>query len=118
MIDTELLERLAGLARLGLSDKEQASLRKELESILAHFQAIQEVDTEGVEPLSHVLMDSGEPAADVIAPFDDARARLVPLSKNHREGFFVVPRVVEGPRPGTAAENTTSHDADPGDEDD
>ena len=117
MIDNELLERLAGLARLGLSEKEQASLRKELESILAHFQSIQEVDTEGVEPLAHVLMDSGEPAADIVAPFDDARARLVPLSANHREGFFVVPRVVEGPQPEASADLTTVHDADPGDED-
>jgi aspartyl-tRNA(Asn)/glutamyl-tRNA(Gln) amidotransferase subunit C len=97
MIDTELLERLAGLARLGLSTKEQAALRDELEAILEHFKAIQDVDTEGVAPLAHVLSNVGEPAADEVDPYPDARARLVDLSASHREGFFVVPRVVEGP---------------------
>lgn len=111
MIDTELLERLAGLSRLGLSKEEQAALAKELESILGHFQAIQDVDTENVPPLAHVLTAAGEPAADVVEPFDEARARLVDLSSSHREGFFVVPKVVDGPERETEGELL---DEDPG----
>ena len=80
MIDAELLKTVAGLARLGLTPSESRSLQAELSTILEHFQAIQEVDTEGVEPLAHVMTAHGEAAEDVPEPFDDALVRLVPLA--------------------------------------
>ena len=95
LIDADMLHSVAQLSRLGLSPAETRALQAELVSILDHFQAIQQVDTEGVEPLAHVLVAHGEPGADEVRPWEGPRETLVPLSANHREGFFVVPRVLE-----------------------
>ncbi len=115
-IDKELIERLAGLARLGLAEDERETLRDELESLLGHFQALQEVDTEGVEPLAHVLTATGEPGVDAVDPFEHARDRLVDAAAVHREGFFVVPRVVEGPEREATDDDAAPVDPDPADE--
>ncbi len=97
MIETDLIQRIARLARLGLPAREIEALGSELTAILKHFEAIQDVPTEGIEPLTHVFADHGQPQADVVRPFADARALLVGLSQDPREGFFVVPKVLEGP---------------------
>jgi len=93
---------IARLARLGLSAEELRAAAGQLAGILEHFRALQGVDTAGVEPLVHTLEASGEPAEDVVAPFADARTRLLGLTPHAREGFLVVPRVLEadfGPEP-------------------
>jgi aspartyl/glutamyl-tRNA(Asn/Gln) amidotransferase C subunit len=93
---------IARLARLGLSDAELRAAAGQLAGILDHFRALQGVDTTGVEPLVHTLEAPGAPAADVPAPFPDARERLLALTPHAREGFLVVPRVMEadfGPEP-------------------
>ena len=62
------VRHIAKLARLNLSDNEVERFTKELTSILAYVDALQKVDTAGVEPtanitgLSHALRD------DVIRP--------------------------------------------------
>jgi aspartyl-tRNA(Asn)/glutamyl-tRNA(Gln) amidotransferase subunit C len=94
---------IAKLARLGLTEPEQRSAAAELAGILAHFRALQGVDTQGVEPLLHTLETPGVPAADVVVPCADARERLLSLTAHAREGFLVVPRVLEADfGPGTA----------------
>jgi len=97
MIDSELIQRIARLARLGLPAPELASLETELTAILKHFQAIQDVPTDGVEPLTHVFAEHGQARADRIEPCERSRELLVDLSHGPREGFYVVPKVLEGP---------------------
>ena len=93
---------IAKLARLGLPEAELHAAAGQLAGILEHFRALQGVDTHGVEPLVHTLDTPGAPAADVVAPFADARERLLALTAHAREGFLVVPRVLDadfGPEP-------------------
>jgi aspartyl-tRNA(Asn)/glutamyl-tRNA(Gln) amidotransferase subunit C len=94
-IDAATVARVAQLARLGLDAAELARTAAQLDTILQHFRALQGVDTTGVEPLVHALDSSGEPAADVIAPFPQPRATLLSLTEHAREGFFVVPAVLD-----------------------
>lgn|GEM_PF-45539 len=94
-IDVGFVARVADLARLSLSQEELAATTDDLRAILGHFEAIGAVDTEGVEPLAHVLSSSGRPAADEVAPFPDARVRITANTDHAREGFFVVPRVLD-----------------------
>lgn len=42
------VQRIAGLARVGLSADEQARAAQQISSILAHFSVIQKIDTQGV----------------------------------------------------------------------
>ena len=95
LIDPDLVRRVARLARLGLPPAELAAARSQLATILGHFQALQEVDSHGVEPLVHALEQPGEAAADAVAAHPDPRGSLLPLTRFAREGFFVVPRVVD-----------------------
>ena len=95
MSDPELVRRVARLARLGLPPAELAAAGSQLATILGHFRALQDVDTGGVEPLVHAVDRPGEAAPDAVAPFADPRRALLALTPAAREGFFVVPRVVD-----------------------
>lgn len=93
--DPELVRRVARLARLGLPPSEMTAAAGQLTTILGHFRALQDVDTAGVEPLVHAVDRPGEAAADTIVAFPDPRRSLLPLTAHAREGFFVVPRVLD-----------------------
>jgi aspartyl-tRNA(Asn)/glutamyl-tRNA(Gln) amidotransferase subunit C len=94
-LDADLVRRVAQLARLGLDEREIEGLTRQLADLLGHFEALQGVDTSGVEPLVHALDTRGTAADDAPAGCDDARASLLPLTAHAREGFYVVPRVLE-----------------------
>ncbi|MDX9864554.1 MAG: Asp-tRNA(Asn)/Glu-tRNA(Gln) amidotransferase subunit GatC [Anaerolineaceae bacterium] len=49
------VEHIAKLARLTLTDEEKALYGEQLSAILAHFAALEKVDTDHVSPLSSVL---------------------------------------------------------------
>ena len=51
----EEVEHVALLARLRLSDEERERFTTQLNSILEHFEQLQELDTSGVEPMSHAV---------------------------------------------------------------
>ena len=85
---------IAHLARVALSEQDVAKFQEQLSDILAHFEALQAVDTEGVEPTSHPL-----PLASVMRP-DEVRSSLpredvlanAPLAE---DGLFSVRAVLE-----------------------
>jgi aspartyl-tRNA(Asn)/glutamyl-tRNA(Gln) amidotransferase subunit C len=54
MISDSEIKKLAGLARIALSDKELADYAAKLDSILEYVKELQGIDTSEVEPLSHV----------------------------------------------------------------
>jgi aspartyl-tRNA(Asn)/glutamyl-tRNA(Gln) amidotransferase subunit C len=94
-LDADLVRRVALLARLGLDESELEGLSRQLADLLGHFEALQAVDTTGVDPLVHALDTRGSAADDAPAGCGDARASLLPLTRHAREGFYVVPRVLE-----------------------
>lgn len=85
-ITKKSLEHLADLAKLELTEKEEAKFLKDLESILGYFKELQEVDTEGVQPLTggtslkNVFREDGAtksslPADPVVDAFPDKENR-------------------------------------------
>ena len=48
------VEHIAGLARIGLSDKEKEKMAVEMGAILGYIDKLKEVDTDGVEPIAHI----------------------------------------------------------------
>ena len=60
------VRHIAKLARLTLSDQEVEKFSKELSSILAYVELLQEVDTKGVEPTAHVTGLSNELREDTV----------------------------------------------------
>ncbi|HEX9136539.1 MAG TPA: Asp-tRNA(Asn)/Glu-tRNA(Gln) amidotransferase subunit GatC, partial [Nitrospirota bacterium] len=54
-ITKQEVEHVARLARLELSEKEKETLTDQLSNILTYVEQLNELDTKGVEPTSHVL---------------------------------------------------------------
>jgi len=87
------VEHIAELARLALTDSEKKTYTGQLNSILAYMEKLNELDTTGVEPLSHVLevtnvMRNDEQTGSLPAAKDLGNA------PDRTEKFFRVPRVV------------------------
>ena len=55
MIDLKTVQQVASLARIHLSEEELRAFTPQLDKLLNYFQELQKVDTEKVDPTSHVL---------------------------------------------------------------
>jgi aspartyl-tRNA(Asn)/glutamyl-tRNA(Gln) amidotransferase subunit C len=92
------VEKVAKLARLELSNSEQAAFAKQLSQVLTHVETLKQYDTTGVEPMSRVLKQ-----VNVFRP-DDVRPslsvdRAVANAPESADGFFVVPKIIEDRQP-------------------
>lgn len=91
------VDRIAQLARLELTSDERALFTRQLAGILAYAEQVQQVDTSGVPPTSHVCATAASPRDDQERPSlsrDDALAAAP--EANRAAGLFKVPRVLGG----------------------
>lgn len=93
-IDESTAARVAKLARIRVEPAELPALAAEFSAILGFIEQLNEVDVEGVEPMTSVTPMRLRRRADVV---DDANmaARVLSNAPDAREGFFAVPKVVE-----------------------
>ncbi len=93
-VDLNEVEHVAMLARIELSDKEREICSEQLSSILAFFDRLKEVDTEGVPPTSHVLDLTNALRPDECAPSLDMEEALG--NAPDRSGrFYKVPKIID-----------------------
>jgi aspartyl-tRNA(Asn)/glutamyl-tRNA(Gln) amidotransferase subunit C len=91
------VERVAQLAHLELTPEEKVRMQKDLNAILDYVAELNEVDSAGVEPLTHVSELSnvtGEPRQDQLEPSLD-RAAVMHEAPESNGSFFKVPKVIE-----------------------
>ncbi len=103
-IDVDTVAKIARLARLKVPEAEQPQLARELSGILTWIEQLNEVNTQGVEPLSSVsdvtlpmredAVTDGGIAAKVLANAPGGAVWLDPADPD-AGGFFTVPKVVE-----------------------
>ena len=93
-LSKEEVEHVALLARLELSDEEKERLTGHLNQIMVHFEKLQQLDTEQVEPTSHSIPVENVYREDVVGPCLPAED-AVSNAPEARDDYFVVPRVVE-----------------------
>lgn len=90
------IERTARLARIKLTEEEKTTLTNDLEKIVAHVETLGKLDTEHVEPTSHVLNIENVYRDDVVITQDTAKAVLEALPEDCKEPpFFKVPKIIE-----------------------
>ncbi len=89
------VQKIAGLARLDLSPAEVELFARQLADILAYADEIQQVDTTGVRPTSHVLAQGPAWRGDDPAPSleRDAVLKQAP-GTSPSTGVFKVPKVL------------------------
>jgi aspartyl-tRNA(Asn)/glutamyl-tRNA(Gln) amidotransferase subunit C len=93
-VDADTVRRIAHLARIAVADSEVENLRAELNAMLAFVEQLQEVNVEGVEPMTSVTPMVMKKRADVVTDGGIAEniVKNAPQSDDH---FFLVPKVVE-----------------------
>ena len=89
------VRHVAMLARLALTDAEVTALRDDLNSILGHIDTIQQLDLEGVTPMTHAVPVTNVTRSDVIVPglSHDAALMNAPAQE---AGAFLIPQIVGG----------------------
>jgi aspartyl-tRNA(Asn)/glutamyl-tRNA(Gln) amidotransferase subunit C len=93
-VDTTTVRRIAHLARIAVADDEVEHLKNELNGILAFVELLQEVNVEGVEPMTSVTPMAMKKREDVVndGGIADDIVKNAPATEDH---FFLVPKVVE-----------------------
>ena len=93
-VDKDTVKRVAKLARISVSDAEAEGLQGELNTILGFVEQLNEVDVEGVVPMTSVTPMTMRKREDAVTDGDKAGDIVAnaPLTEDH---YFVVPRVVE-----------------------
>lgn len=88
------VEHVAELARLELTESEKAQFTEQMNTILKYVDKLNELDTAGIEPTTHVLSLVNRMRDDTVRP-------SLPIEKVHlnspeeEDGHFKVPAVLE-----------------------
>lgn len=93
-ITEETIKYVAALAKLNVNEEEKNKIAQELDHILDYIETMNELDTEGVEPMSHVLPLKNVFREDKVLNKPD-REVLLANAPVKKEGSFVVPRTIE-----------------------
>jgi aspartyl-tRNA(Asn)/glutamyl-tRNA(Gln) amidotransferase subunit C len=89
------VEHVAHLARLSLNEEEKETFTKNLDSILSFVAKLDELDTEGVAPTSHVLPLKNVVREDKVRPSLPVEETLKNTAA-HKNQQVKVPSVLEG----------------------
>ena len=93
-IDVKTAARVAHLARIRVEDEALPKLADELSAILGFMEQLNEVDVDGVEPMTSVTPMNAPQREDVVND-GGIQERILANAPDAREGFFSVPKVVE-----------------------
>ncbi len=94
VISDETMEYVAILAKLELSPEEKEAAKRDMGRMLDYIDKLNELDTEGVEPMSHVFPVNNVFREDVVANGDD-RENILRNAPKQKDGAFQVPKTVE-----------------------
>lgn len=93
-LDTDTVRRIARLARIAIAEDQLEPLAGELSNILGWVEQLNEVNTEGVAPMTSVV--------EVVLPMRDDKVtdggypdKVLANAPAGEPGFFTVPKVVE-----------------------
>ncbi len=94
VISDETIEYVGILAQLELTDEDKENAKKDMAAMLDHIDKLSELDTTGVEPMSHVFPVENVMREDVVTNGDGSDNTLKNAPERH-ETAFVVPKTVE-----------------------
>lgn len=93
-LDTETVRRIAHLARVRVPEADLEPLAGELSNILTWVEQLNEVDTDGVPPMTSVVAMTLPMREDVVSD-GGKQADILKNAPAGSPGFFAVPKVVE-----------------------
>lgn len=94
MIDIKLVDYISQLSRLELETEEKQAMTAQLEQIISYMDVLNRLDTQDVEPMSHVFPVKNVLREDEVLSSQD-RAELLAGSPAGDPEAFLVPKAVE-----------------------
>ena len=94
IISDETIEYVGILAKLELSDEEKEAAKQDMGRMLDYIDKLNELDTTGVEPMSHVFPVTNVFREDVVTNGDE-RDKILLNAPEQKDGAFKVPKTVE-----------------------
>lgn len=88
------VRKIAFLARIRVPDDRLEPLAGELNNIVGWVEQLQEVDTDGVEPMTSVV-DIETPMRDDVVSDGNVTEKVLANAPDRNDAFFGVPKVVE-----------------------
>lgn len=93
-IDLETARRVAKLARIRVPEENLPGLAEQLSGILTFMEQLNEVDVDGIEPMTSVTPMRLKRRQDGVTD-GNMQDKILANAPDAREGFFAVPKVVE-----------------------
>lgn len=93
-VDLATVRKIAGLARIAVSDAEAEALVPELNNILGWIEQLAEVDTSGIAPMAEVIPNTLRLRDDIVTD-GGIRDQILANAPAPEHGFFGVPKVIE-----------------------
>ncbi len=92
-IDTKLIEKVAQVARLNLTESEIEKFAPQLNDVMQAFSSLQQIDTQGVEPSFHPIPLKDAVREDI--PSDSlSQEEALSLTQHKKDGYFKGPKAV------------------------
>lgn len=94
VISDETIEYVGILAKLELNDEEKEQAKKDLAEMLDYIDELGELDTTGVEPMSHVFPVHNVFREDVVTNDDDSE-NILKNAPGEKDNMFLVPKTFD-----------------------
>jgi aspartyl-tRNA(Asn)/glutamyl-tRNA(Gln) amidotransferase subunit C len=93
-VDADTVRRIARLARIAVAEDEVEHLKDDINAMLDFVEQLQEVNVEGVEPMTSVAPMAMKQRHDAVSDGNDVEAVLKNAPQSD-DNFFLVPKVIE-----------------------
>ena len=90
-ITDETIEYVGILAKLALSGEEKEQAKRDMDRMLDYIDKLNELDTEGVEPMSHIFPVENVFREDVVTNGNES-GKILQNAPVQKDDMFVVPR--------------------------
>ena len=94
IISDETIEYVGILSKLELSEEEKEQAKKDIGSMLDYIDKLNELDTTGIEPMSHVFPVQNVFREDVVTNGDESEKTLK-NAPGEKDNMFMVPRTFD-----------------------
>ncbi len=94
IIDDATIDYVGILAKLELTSDEKEQAKKDMASMLDYIDKLGELDTTGIEPMSHVFHVENVMREDIVKNGDGSRQTLANAPERNDDAF-IVPKTVD-----------------------
>lgn len=94
MVERRIVDYVAALARVKVTDREKEFLDGQLSKILEYIDKLKELDVEGIDSLRGLHLENNIFRNDEIRPFCFGK-EILNNSPCQEDGFFKIPKVIE-----------------------